>query len=91
LTQVLTPRREVDPIVLRAILGAIRENRSVEIHYQSMNRERADPMWRRMTPHAFGYDDSFEGTATRKGIVGSYDPQTPDLRFRKPFSAQQCQ
>jgi WYL domain len=52
----LTPRREVDPIVLRAIIGAIRENRSIEIYYQSMNRERADPMWRRMTPHAFGYD-----------------------------------
>lgn len=52
----LTPRREVDPIVLRAIISAIRENRSIEIYYQSMNRERADPMWRRMTPHAFGYD-----------------------------------
>jgi hypothetical protein len=52
----LTPRREVDPVVLRAIIGAIRENRSIEIYYQSMNRERADPMWRRMTPHAFGYD-----------------------------------
>jgi hypothetical protein len=52
----LTPRREVDSIVLRAIIGAIRENRSIEIYYQSMNRERADPMWRRMTPHAFGYD-----------------------------------
>jgi hypothetical protein len=52
----LTPRREVDPTVLRAIIGAIRENRSIEIYYQSMNRERADPMWRRMTPHAFGYD-----------------------------------
>lgn len=52
----LTPRRSVDPIVLRTIISGIRENRSVEIHYQSMNRERADPMWRRMTPHAFGYD-----------------------------------
>lgn len=52
----LTPRRDVDPIVLRAIIGAIREIRSIEIYYQSMNRERADPMWRRMTPHAFGYD-----------------------------------
>lgn len=52
----LTPRREVDPIVLRAIISAIRENRSIEIYYQSMNQERADPMWRRMTPHAFGYD-----------------------------------
>ncbi len=52
----LTPRREVDPIVLRAIIGAIREKRSIEIYYQSMNRERAEPVWRRMTPHAFGYD-----------------------------------
>ncbi|MCA1398432.1 MULTISPECIES: YafY family protein [unclassified Bradyrhizobium] len=52
----LTPRREVDPIVLRAIISAIRDKRSIEIYYQSMNRERAEPMWRRMTPHAFGYD-----------------------------------
>ncbi|MGO9772268.1 MAG: WYL domain-containing protein [Roseiarcus sp.] len=52
----LTPRREVDAGVLQAILGAVRGGRSIEIYYQSMNRERADPMWRRMTPHAFGYD-----------------------------------
>lgn len=52
----LTPRRSVDPTVLRAVIGGIREHRSIEIHYLSMNRERADPMWRRMTPHAFGYD-----------------------------------
>lgn len=52
----LTPRREVDAGVLQAILGAVRGVRSIEIYYQSMNRERADPMWRRITPHAFGYD-----------------------------------
>jgi hypothetical protein len=52
----LTPRREVDSGVLRAVLGAVRQSRSIEIYYQSMCRERADPMWRRMTPHAFGYD-----------------------------------
>jgi len=52
----LTPRREVDSPVLQAILGAVREGRSLEIYYQSMSRERADPMWRWMTPHAFGYD-----------------------------------
>lgn len=52
----VTPRREVDSGVLQAILSAVREGRSLETHYQSMNRERADPMWRRMTPHAFGYD-----------------------------------
>jgi predicted DNA-binding transcriptional regulator YafY len=52
----LTPRREVDSGVLQAVLGAIREGRSIEIYYQSMSRERAKPMWRRITPHAFGYD-----------------------------------
>ena len=52
----LTPRREVDAVVLQAILGAVRGVRSIEIYYQSMNRERPDPMWRRITPHAFGYD-----------------------------------
>ena len=52
----LTPRREVDSDVLKAVLGAIRENRSIEVYYQSMGGRRTDPMWRRMTPHAFGYD-----------------------------------
>ena len=52
----LTPRREVESGVLQAVLGAVRRSRSIEIYYQSMSRERADPMWRRMTPHAFGYD-----------------------------------
>jgi hypothetical protein len=52
----LTPRREVDSGVLRAMLGAVRDGRSIEIHYQSMSRERAEPIWRWMTPHAFGYD-----------------------------------
>lgn len=51
-----TPRREVDIEVLRAILRAVREDRSVDVLYQSMNRVRPDPIWRRITPHAFGYD-----------------------------------
>lgn len=52
----LTPRREVDPGVLQAILGAVRESRSIEIYYQSMSAERAEPVWRWITPHALGYD-----------------------------------
>lgn len=52
----LTPRRAVDSGVLQAILSAVREHRSIDVHYQSMSGKRADPMWRRMTPHAFGYD-----------------------------------
>lgn len=52
----LTPRRAVDSDVLKAILGAIREKLSIDVFYQSMSPERAKPVWRRMTPHAFGYD-----------------------------------
>ncbi len=52
----LTPKRDINMDVLRTVLAAIRDQRSVEIFYQSMNKERPDPMWRRITPHAFGYD-----------------------------------
>ena len=52
----LTPRRNVRTDVLRAILTAIRESRSVDFYYQSMNRDRPDPSWRRVTPHALGFD-----------------------------------
>lgn len=52
----LTPRRRVDSGALRAVLDAIRDKRSLEVHYQSMSKERAAPVWRRMTPHALGYD-----------------------------------
>jgi len=52
----LTPRRDINVKVLRTILGAVRDVRSVDINYQSMSKERPEPIWRRMTPHAFGYD-----------------------------------
>jgi hypothetical protein len=52
----MTPRRDIDMEVLRRILDAVREGVSVDIFYQSMNRVRPDPIWRRITPHAFGYD-----------------------------------
>ncbi|UEM04726.1 WYL domain-containing protein [Skermanella rosea] len=52
----LTPKREIDIGVLRAILNAVRDQRSIEVLYQSMNRARPEPVWRRITPHAFGYD-----------------------------------
>jgi hypothetical protein len=52
----LTPKRDVDGDVLRAVLNAIRNQRSIEVMYQSMNPQRPDPKWRRITPHAFGYD-----------------------------------
>ena len=52
----LTPRRKVDAGVLRAILAAIRGGQSLDVRYQSMSRDRPDPAWRRITPHAFGHD-----------------------------------
>lgn len=52
----LTLRRKVDIEALRSVLAAVREKRSLELHYQSMNCNRPDPAWRRITPHAFGFD-----------------------------------
>lgn len=52
----LTPKRDVDVDVLREILDATRYRRSLEVLYQSMNKVRPDPLWRRISPHAFGYD-----------------------------------
>lgn len=53
---VLTPAREVSDECLRSVLAAYRRRGSVEICYQSMSPERPDPIWRRVTPHAFGFD-----------------------------------
>lgn len=52
------PSRRVNPDYLREILGVIRERRSIECHYQSMSKDRPDPIWRRITPHALGFDDA---------------------------------
>ncbi|TPL86794.1 transcriptional regulator [Mesorhizobium sp. B2-3-14] len=50
------PQRHIAPGVLRTLLAAARENRSIEILYQSMSTARPDPLWRRVTPHAFAND-----------------------------------
>ncbi|MDX0488822.1 transcriptional regulator [Sinorhizobium medicae] len=52
----LTPRRKIDVSALRALLTTVREGGSLDVQYQSMSRNRPDPVWRRITPHAFGYD-----------------------------------
>lgn len=52
----LTPEREVVADCLRAVLKAYRENQSIDIFYQSMSKDRPEPIWRQVTPHAFGYD-----------------------------------
>jgi len=48
------PHRRVDPAILRDILSAIRDRRSLHVHYQSLTR--TESMWRWITPHAFGSD-----------------------------------
>jgi hypothetical protein len=50
------PQRRVNVDVLRALLGAIKNHRSVHVLYQSMNRERPGPMWRWISPHALAHD-----------------------------------
>ena len=50
------PCRRVDVEVIRAILDAIRNNRAIEIEYQSMSSQRPTPEWRWITPHALGHD-----------------------------------
>lgn len=52
----LSLRRKIDTEVLRSVLSAVRDERSLKLYYQSMNRDRPDPAWRRITPHAFGFD-----------------------------------
>lgn len=52
----LTPKRRIEIDVLRIILDVVRQKKSVEILYQSMSDKSPDPSWRRITPHAFGYD-----------------------------------
>lgn len=50
------PSRRVDPLTLRALLRTIKSQRSMRIEYQSLNDNRPEPMWREITPHAFGWD-----------------------------------
>lgn len=50
------PHRRIDVTILQKILNTIRASTSVEILYQSMNKKRPEPIWRRITPHAFGSD-----------------------------------
>ena len=48
--------RRVKPDVLRALLQAVSKRRGVEILYQSMNPQRAEPTRRGISPHAFASD-----------------------------------
>lgn len=48
------PHRRIDASILQDLLAAIRDKRSIHVHYQSLTR--ADAMWRWITPHAFASD-----------------------------------
>jgi hypothetical protein len=50
------PSRSINPESLRKLLEIIRTRQSIEVHYASMNLKRPGFMWRRITPHAFGFD-----------------------------------
>jgi hypothetical protein len=50
------PHRSVDAHVLRDVLKAVRECRSIEVFYQSMSAKKPAPEWRPITPHALGDD-----------------------------------
>lgn len=49
-----SPERRVDRDTLQQLLRVIRENSSLEIHYQSLSSQ--SPGWRRLTPHALASD-----------------------------------
>ena len=50
------PERRVEPELFKPLLKAVRERRSIMIEYQSLSEERPEPIWRGITPHAFGTD-----------------------------------
>lgn len=50
------PTRRIEPAILKRLIATIRAEASIEIHYQSMNMSRPDPVWRRITPHAIAHD-----------------------------------
>lgn len=50
------PHARVVPEVLKDLLEVIRAQQSVEISYQSLSLRNPDRLWRRITPHAFGFD-----------------------------------
>jgi predicted DNA-binding transcriptional regulator YafY len=50
------PQRRIASSSLRSLLAAVRGRRSIEILYQSMSEARPEPIWRRVSPHAFASD-----------------------------------
>jgi predicted DNA-binding transcriptional regulator YafY len=48
--------RKVDPFLLKRLIACIKAKTSIEIEYQSMYALPHEDVWRRITPHAFGFD-----------------------------------
>lgn len=99
---VLTPAREVSDECLRAILSAHRKGESIEVLYQSMSADRPEPIWRRITTHAFGYDgfrwharaychltDRFKDFSLPR-IIGTRDPGPVGRRGDEDVLWQEC-
>ena len=55
-TALPVPQRRIDPFAVRRLLAAMRNGQSIEIFYHSMSPAHPEPVWRRITPHAFGHD-----------------------------------
>lgn len=50
------PLRHVKTKVLRGVIAAIRDGRSLEVRYQSLSSVRPHAMWRWISPHALAFD-----------------------------------
>ncbi|MCP4317901.1 MAG: WYL domain-containing protein [Hyphomicrobiales bacterium] len=50
------PQRRIDPYILQSVVECVANDQSIEILYQSMNPNKPEPMWRRITPHSFATD-----------------------------------
>jgi hypothetical protein len=51
-----TLTRRVDPFFLKQLISVVKNSESIEIRYQSMYDKETDDLWRRVTPHGFGFD-----------------------------------
>lgn len=50
------PTRRLKAEVLKQMVAAVRAQRSLEVSYQSLNKEDREQAWRRISPHAFAFD-----------------------------------
>lgn len=51
-----TLTRRIQPLVLKHTVAAVRNRRSLEVLYRSLNKDGGEPHWRTISPHAFAFD-----------------------------------